>query len=62
MPAGAVFLVIASALRTGELEVDSAQDSITVYGWPGSTVRLFHDALELGSGTGVRPEVPQTPL
>ena len=62
MPTGAVFLVIASALRMGELEVDCTQDSITVYGWPGSTVRLFHDDTELGSGSGMRSEVPNTPL
>ena len=39
------------------LEIAHESEAIVVWGWPGSTARVFHGAEELGSKQG-RPPVP----
>ena len=39
------------------LEIAHEPEAIVVWGWPGSTVRVFHNAEELGGAHG-RPPVP----
>lgn len=58
---GAVIEIVAEGPVEGTLEVEMADDHITVYGWPGSTVTLFQDEIELGAGSGKRPRVPPIP-
>jgi hypothetical protein len=48
MPAGATFDIVAEGPADGELEITVEEACITVWGWTGSTVRLFHDGRELG--------------
>jgi hypothetical protein len=42
------------------LEIAHQPEAIVVWGWPGSTMRVFHGAKELGSIQG-RPPVPGSP-
>jgi hypothetical protein len=57
----ATFTAVARGPEGDTLEVEFADDRITVYGWPGSVVTLFHEGQEVGSGTSVRAPVPSTP-
>lgn len=41
------------------LEIAHEADAIVVWGWPGSTIQVFHGAKELGS-VQVRPPVPRS--
>jgi len=43
------------------IEVDYSAESITVYGWEGCTVSLFHNGEELGAGATPRTQVPKIP-
>jgi hypothetical protein len=58
---GAVIEVAAVGPEGATLEVELADDHITVYGWPGSVVTLFQDGAELGAGGGKRTPVPPLP-
>jgi hypothetical protein len=58
---GAVIEVVAEGPAGETLEVELAEDHITVYGWPGSLVTLFQDGTELGAGNGKRSRVPPFP-
>jgi hypothetical protein len=62
MPAGAVFEVRCEA-TTDEAapQVEYGEQSITVYGWPGSTLQVFQGDVELGAGTQPRFRVPGVP-
>jgi hypothetical protein len=57
----ATFTVIAKGPEGDALEVEWTDDHITLYGWPGSIVTLFHDGKEVGGGTSERTPVPATP-
>ncbi|HZS92977.1 MAG TPA: hypothetical protein VFE42_36495 [Chloroflexota bacterium] len=59
---GAVIEVLAEGPPGASLEVELADDHITVYGWPGSVVTLYQDGAELGAGGGKRMRVPALPL
>ena len=61
MPPGAIFQVMAHGPRGDALEVDIADGQITVWGWPGSVVALFHEGAELGAGRWGRSPVPSLP-
>ncbi|MBA2449532.1 MAG: hypothetical protein H0V51_16050 [Chloroflexi bacterium] len=61
MPPGAIFRVVARGPQGDGLEVTIADEQITVWGWPGSVVRLFHDGVELGAGEWERTPVPPMP-
>ncbi len=61
MAPGAVFEVMARGPAGDALEVAIADDAITVWGWPGSVVRLFHEGTELGAGSGERSLAPSMP-
>jgi hypothetical protein len=58
---GAVIEVVAEGPAGATLEVELADDHITVYGWPGSLVTLFQDGTELGAGSGKRSRIPPLP-
>ncbi len=61
MPPGAVFQVVARGPQGDALEVAIADEQITVWGWPGSVVTLFHEGTELGAGRWGRSPVPAMP-
>jgi len=50
MSPGTAFDIVARGPQGGILEVEVADDYITVYGWPGSTINLFHEGIELEIG------------
>lgn len=58
---GAVIEIVAEGPAGDSLEVELADDHITVYGWPGSVVTLFQEETELGAGSGKRSRVPPIP-
>lgn len=58
IPPDATFEVIARGPQGDCLEVEYADDHITVYGWSGSVVSLFHKGVELGPGNGPPTPVP----
>lgn len=58
MPGGAVFELVARGPEGDELEVSQEDDVITVWGWPGSVVRVFCGQTELGYDPERRPPVP----
>jgi hypothetical protein len=49
---GAVVELRAHGPDAGSLEIDSDDRSITIYGWSGSVVELFHSGAPL-SGSGI---------
>jgi hypothetical protein len=55
---GEMFLIRALASEPGTPEIDFKTDSVTVCGWPGSTVYLFKDNEEIGKGLFERTRVP----
>ena len=57
----ATFTVVARGPEGDTLEVEWTDDHITLYGWPGATVALFHDGKEVGVGTAECTPVPATP-
>lgn len=52
------FLLVARGPSPTSPEIDVASGSVTVSGWPGSTVRLYKNGLELGAGSSERTRVP----
>ena len=58
MPAGATFEVTARGPEGDWLEVKVEEDSVTVYGWPGSLVRVFHGAEIVADGDHPPPATP----
>jgi hypothetical protein len=58
---GAAVEVVAHGPEGDRLEVEHGADQVTIYGWPGSTVSLFQDGVELGAGSGERGAVPGVP-
>jgi hypothetical protein len=61
MPPEATFAVVAKGPEGDSLEVEFADDHITLHGWPGSVVSLFHAGIELGAGFSERTPEPLTP-
>lgn len=53
--------VVAEGPEGDSLEIEFADDSVTVYGWPRSVVSLFHDGVELKPTSGERGRVPPVP-
>lgn len=58
----AIFDVVARGPKGDAPEVEFADDHIVLYGWPGSTVSVFHKGVELGAGCSERTPVPSTPF
>ncbi len=56
MAPGATFEIVARGPEGGTLEVESASERVTVWGWASSTVTLLHDGKVLGPGA--RTPVP----
>ena len=61
MPPDAIFEVVARGPAGDCLEVEYAEDHITVYGWSGSTVSLFHAGIALGAACETQASVPTVP-
>ena len=61
MTPGAKFTLVATGPPGGDLEVEVADEGITVWGWPGSVVKVFCGDSELGAGPEGRSPVPQVP-
>jgi len=53
MAPGAVFTIVAKGPAGDSLEVQMADNHITVWGWPGSVADIFHEGTELRAGTGL---------
>jgi len=60
-PSGALFRIVGYAATPGEFEVEYAVERITVYAWPGATIRIFDGNREFGVGNGPREPAPPTP-
>jgi len=58
---GETFKFFAQSDEEGSFEVEFNEDMILVYGWSGSTVKVFCDREELRAGDGERPIVPAIP-
>ena len=54
----AIFDVVARGPKGDSLEVEFTAEQIVLYGWPGSTVTVFHEGTELGVGGAERQPVP----
>ena len=61
MPPGAAFGVVARGPEGDVLEVTVGEGQITLGGWPGSVVTLFHHGTGLGAGEWERSPVPSMP-
>jgi len=61
MPPAAIFEVVARGPAGDGLEVAIAEEHITVWGWPGSVLRVFSNGTELGAGKWERSPVPPMP-
>ena len=61
LPSETTLTVVARGPQGDTLEVEWADEHITLYGWPGSIVTLLHDGKEVGVGTSERTPVPATP-
>jgi len=57
----ATFIVKASSSIEGMLEIEYTEDAITVYGWEGSIVDLFHEGGELAIDDYSKHPVPPFP-
>jgi hypothetical protein len=55
------FEIVARGPEGDSLEVEFADDRITLYGWPGSVVTLLHKGTELGAGDSKHTPIPATP-
>jgi hypothetical protein len=53
------FVIVLRGPENGSPEVDFGDDAVTVWGWPGSTARLFRNEEELGKGLHERTPVPR---
>ena len=54
--------MVARGPEGGYPQVDYAEGEILVWSWPGSTVRIFKDDMELGVGAFERTPVPVNAL
>ncbi|MBI2759949.1 MAG: hypothetical protein HYX51_00790 [Chloroflexi bacterium] len=58
MPPHAEFVIVGSGPPGDGPEVSYDDEVITVWGWPGSVLRVFHDDRELGRVGGKRIPMP----
>ena len=58
LPPGELFRVIGQSSLAGRMEVVWADRSVAVYGWPGSTIRVFNGEVLVDDFTIVFPELP----
>lgn len=58
---GAAVELVAVGPEGDSLELQVGDDHVTVWAWPGATVRAFQDGAELGPKDGRRPPVPTVP-
>ena len=42
LPPGELFRIIGRSTKPGRMEVVETEDSVAVYGWPGSTLRVYN--------------------
>ena len=58
LPPGESFRVVGRSLQTGRMEVVEADGSVAVYGWPGSTLRVYNGEVLVDDFSVVFPELP----
>jgi hypothetical protein len=58
-PAGATFVVVAQGPAGDNLVIDNGERVITVWGWSGSNVEVFHNGKLISHSGG--PPVPSVP-
>ena len=58
LPPGESFRVIGRSPQPGRMEVVPAEGIVAVYGWPGSTIRVFNGEVLVDDFTIVFPELP----
>jgi hypothetical protein len=58
MPAHAEFVIVGRGPDGDGPEIAVDDDGVTVWGWPGSVLRVFHGEAELGSAGNQRPPAP----
>ena len=55
---GQTFRVVATSTIEGQLEIAKGTDLIAVYGWQGSTIRVFRGEALVGAFSTPVPELP----
>ena len=55
---GESFRVVGRSSQPGEMEVVEADGSVAVYGWPGSTLRVYNGDVLVDDFSSVFPELP----
>lgn len=58
LPPGESFRVVGRSPQPGRMEVVEADGSVAVYGWPGSTLRVFNGDALVDDFNIVFPELP----
>ena len=60
MPAGATFQVMGRGPDGDGIEVAWASDTVTVYAWPGASLRVVHRGVDVGPAERMTaPRIPQ---
>ncbi len=58
LPPGESFRVVGRSPQAGRMEVIEADGSVAVYGWPGSTLRVYNGEVLVDDFSIVFPELP----
>jgi hypothetical protein len=58
LPSGETFRVVGRSPQPGPMEVVNADGSVVVYGWPGSTLRVYNGEALVDDFNIVFPELP----
>jgi hypothetical protein len=58
LPPGEVFRVVGRSPQPGRIEVVASDGSVAVYGWPGSTLRVYNGEVLVDDFSIVCPEPP----
>jgi hypothetical protein len=61
LPVGDAVEIRARGPEPRALEIGVGPNRVTVYAWPGSSLAVFRDGLEVNPGREPRPQVPQLP-
>lgn len=59
MPVGCKLRIVAESTEAGEFEVEYLENSIMVWGWTGSTYKIYGDGQELGRDCPAVPPAPK---
>ena len=58
LPPGESFRVVGRSTQLGQMEIVEADGSVAVYGWPGSTLRVYNGEVLVDDFGVVFPELP----